>query len=90
MTVRVAGTGGVPVNATAVILNMTSTGSTAPSFLTLWPTGEARPNASNLNTDPGQDTPNLVIAKVGAGGQVSVYNNAGVGDVVVDIVGYVI
>jgi hypothetical protein len=54
----------------------------------VWPTGEPRPNASSLNTDPGQDTPNLVIAKVGAGGQVSLYNEAGTGHLVADVVGY--
>jgi hypothetical protein len=89
LQLQIAGRGNVPASGvTAVVLNVTSTGATAPSFITVWPTGEPRPNASSLNTDPGQDTPNLVIAKVGAGGQVSLYNEAGTGHLVADVVGY--
>ena len=40
------------------------TDTTAPSFLTAWPTGETRPLASNLNYTPGETIPNLVVAKV--------------------------
>lgn len=77
-----------PAGASAVVLNVTSTEATGASFVTVWPTGEGRPNASSLNTDPGQDTPNLVIAKLGSNGQVSLYNNSSTTHLVVDIVGY--
>ena len=87
--VQVAGSAFVPsVGVTAVVLNVTSTDASAPSFITAWPTGQPRPNASNLNTEPGQDTPNLVIVKVGAGGRISLYNNAGTGHLVADVIGY--
>ena len=36
----------------------------------------------------GQDTPNLVIVKVGADGNVKLYNNAGTGHLIADVVGY--
>ena len=40
----VTGVGGVPASGVgAVVLNVTSTGSTDPSFVTVWPTGEAAP-----------------------------------------------
>ena len=39
-------------------------------------------------SSPGQTVPNMVIAKVGAGGQVSIYNNTGSVDVVVDVLGW--
>ncbi len=79
---------GGPATASAVVLNVTSTEATGASFVTVWPTGEGRPNASSLNTDRGQDTPNLVIAKLGTGGQVSLYNDSNATHLVVDIVGY--
>ncbi len=46
------------------------------------------PLASALNVQAGVDTPNLVIAKVGDGGKVSMYNNAGTVDLVADVAGW--
>jgi fibronectin type 3 domain-containing protein len=88
--VTVAGAGGVPTTGvSAVVLNVTATDPTAPSYLTVWPAGSTRPTASNLNFSPGQTVPNLVEVAVGANGQVSIYNPAGSVDVVVDLEGYV-
>jgi hypothetical protein len=84
----VAGLAGVPANATAVVMNVTATGASAPTHLTIWPAGEGQPTASNLNLAAGQTVPNLVVAKLGVGGQVSVFNNAGDVDVLADVVGY--
>jgi hypothetical protein len=50
--------------------------------------GPAMPTASNLNLGPGQTAPNLVVAKVGANGRVSIYNARGSTDVVVDVAGW--
>ena len=36
---------------------------------------------------PGQTVPNMVLARVGANGKVSIYNNTGSTDVVVDVLG---
>ena len=80
---------GVPVGATAVVLNVTATNPTAAGFATLWPSGLARPDpASNLNFVPGQTVPNLVTAAIGANGKVSLYNSAGTTDFIADLVGY--
>jgi hypothetical protein len=84
----VAGRGGVPASASAVVLNVTATQPSTGGFMTVWPTGQSRPTASNLNFDAGQTIPNLVIAKVGSGGQVSFYNNTGSTHVIVDVLGY--
>jgi hypothetical protein len=88
--VAVLGKGKVPATGvSAVVLNVTATEPTAPlSFLTVYPTGEPRPEASNLNFVAGEDVANLVIAKVGADGKVSVYNDAGSTHVIFDVVGY--
>jgi hypothetical protein len=87
--VQVAGgSSGVPADAVAVALNVTVTGTTGASFLTVWPKGQARPLASSLNWAPGWTVPNAVTVKVGSGGMVSLYNDVGAVDVVVDVVGY--
>ena len=86
---RVTGLGGVPATGVgAVVLNVTVTQPSAASFVTVYPTGTKRPLASNLNMVPGQVTPNLVIAKVGAGGKVSLFNNAGTTHLVADVMGW--
>ena len=85
--VQVTGRGGVPADAQAVVLNVTATEPTAASYLTVWPSGDARPVASSVNMSPGQTVPNLIIARVGEGGRVSVFNNAGSTHVVIDVLG---
>ncbi len=86
--VQVAGVGGVPADATAVVANVTVTGTTAPSFLTLWPKGTDRPTASNLNWPAGQTIPNAVTVRVGDGGAIDVFDNAGSVHVIIDVVGW--
>ena len=86
--IAVAGISGVPANASAVVLNATVTGTTGSSFLTLWPTGTTQPTASNVNWSAGQTIPNAVTVKVGSGGMVSLFNNAGSANVIVDAVGW--
>ena len=47
------------------------------TFLTLFPGGEALPNASNLNVVPGAPVPNLAVARLNAQDDLSVWNQAG-------------
>jgi hypothetical protein len=85
----VVGVGGVPsTGVTAVALNVTVADPTGTGYLTVWPAGEARPTASTHNFEPGLTVANLVLAKVGAGGQVSIFNSAGLTHVVADVTGY--
>ncbi|MBS0582224.1 MAG: hypothetical protein JSS42_03885 [Proteobacteria bacterium] len=85
----VAGRGGVPASgATAVMLNLTATNTTAPGFVTAWPSGTAWPGASNLNFGAGQTVPNLALAKLGNGGSVSLFNSAGSTDLIADVAWY--
>jgi hypothetical protein len=87
--VQITGAGGVPASGVgAAVLNVTATNPTRQSFLTVWPTGQTQPTASNLNFSPGQTVPNRVIVPVGTGGQVRIFNAAGNVDVVVDVSGY--
>ena len=87
-TVDVQITGsGIPANATAVVLNTTSTEATAAGFVTVFPTGTARPEVSNLNLVAGQTRANLVTVTIGTGGKVSLFTQNG-SHLVVDVVGY--
>ena len=90
LPVQVTGRGGVPATGvSAVILNVTVVDPTAPEgYLTAWPAGEAQPYASNLNFYARQTVPNVVVAKVRAGGVVNIFNSAGSIDVVVDVTGW--
>jgi len=85
----VAGRGNVPSSGVgAVVLNVTVTDPTTPGYVTAWPTGSARPIASNLNFMAGDTVPNLVIVKVGDQGKVSLYNSQGNSYIVADVVGW--
>ncbi|CCH80023.1 exported hypothetical protein [Nostocoides japonicum T1-X7] len=88
-TVTVTGRGGVPATgAAAVVLTVTAVGAAGKGYLTAWPAGVARPTASTLNYEPGQTTAGMVIAKVGANGQVSVYTQQRA-HLVVDVSGWI-
>ncbi|MEO6126203.1 MAG: hypothetical protein ABIR32_21090 [Ilumatobacteraceae bacterium] len=85
----VTGVGGVPsTGVSSVALNVTVDQPTGSGYLTVSPSGEPRPTASTHNFTAGMTVANMVIAKVGAGGKVSIFNFAGDSHVVADVVGY--
>ena len=84
----VGGRGRVPTNARAAILNVTAAGATANSFVTVYPEGAERPEASSVNVARGQTAANLVVAKFGSGGRIRLYNHAGAVDLIADVTGY--
>lgn len=85
----VTGVGGVPeTGVTAVVMNVTVDGPTTAGYLTAWPSGQVRPDASNLNFVAGQTVPNLITVKTGANGKVNVFNSTGAANVIADVVGY--
>lgn len=88
LVLEVAGVGGVPEDATAVVANVTATGGTAASNLRVWAAGDPVPATSNVNWSAGQTIPNLVVAEVGEGGAVAVRNQSGEVHVIVDVQGY--
>ncbi|NUT51761.1 MAG: hypothetical protein HOV94_31370, partial [Saccharothrix sp.] len=86
VTVDLAGR--VPATTTAVVLNVTGVGPTAPTFVTVFPSGGARPVASSLNLAPGDVRPNQVTVTLGADRKVDLYNNSGSVHLVADLAGY--
>jgi subtilisin family serine protease len=89
INIGVTGHDGVPsAGVSAVVLNVTAVDPVGNGFVTVWPSGFTQPATSNLNVTPGVTKPNLVTVKVGAGGQVSIFNFIGSTDLVVDIDGW--
>ena len=90
LDVQIAGRGGVPATGiSAVILNVTVTGTTAPGYLVVYQKGIARPLASNLNWVAGQTVANLVEVPISADGKVTVFNSQGSSNVIFDVTGFV-
>ena len=58
----------VPPAATGVVANVTVAGTTAATYLTVWPAGSPMPTASNVNAVPGQTVANMVTVGLGADG----------------------
>ncbi len=89
VNLKVAGRGGVPATGVgAVALNLTAVDQTTTSFVTVHPAGSPRPTASNLNPTPGVIATNVVVTNVGANGEISIYNNSGTVNIVVDVQGW--
>ncbi|MEU9283001.1 hypothetical protein AB0D61_50860, partial [Streptomyces sp. NPDC048341] len=87
VTLTVGGHNGVPVDATAVVMNVTATNATAASHVIVYPDGVARPNVSNLNFSAGENFPNLVVVPV-TNGKVDFYNASGNVNLIADLTGY--
>jgi hypothetical protein len=81
----------IPAGATSAFLNITiDDDAPVQSFLTVWPTGEPRPVTSANNALPGLVASNSILAKLGSSGSVSIFNQQGAVNVVVDVVGYMV
>lgn len=71
----------------AVVLNVTVTAPVAAGYVTAYPSGQARPTASNVNYVKGQTKANLVTVPVGPNGRVGLYSSAKT-QLVADVAGY--
>ncbi len=85
----VAGRGGVPADASAVVLNITATEASGPGYATAWPCSQPQPLASNLNYGAGDTVPNLVFVKLGAGEKVCLFTATASVNLIADVSGYV-
>ncbi|HEY3485402.1 MAG TPA: hypothetical protein VGK49_08450, partial [Ilumatobacteraceae bacterium] len=73
LRVVVAGRCGVPADASAAALTVTVTDTRALRHLTVFPTGETLPTASNVNWRAGETRANSVLARLGSGGAIDIY-----------------
>jgi glucose/arabinose dehydrogenase len=89
LDLQVTGRGGVPAGGVGgAVLNVAATNTTAASYLTVFPSGAPRPLASTVNVGAGDTVSNRAMVRLGSGGRVTIYNNAGSADVVVDVGGW--
>jgi hypothetical protein len=77
----------IPASAQAYSLNVTAVPQGPLGFLTLYPTGQVRPNVSTLNAFNGQVVANAAIVRAGNNGAIDVFASDTT-NVVIDINGY--
>jgi len=77
----------IPASASAYSMNVTVVPSGPLAYLSTWPTGQAQPNVSTLNSFTGKVVANAAIVPAGAGGDISVYVTDPT-DVILDTNGY--
>jgi alpha-tubulin suppressor-like RCC1 family protein len=90
LKVQIAGRGGiagVPANAPAAVLNLTSVRADPGGFATLYPCGDL-PNASTLNFPANRNVANAAIAKLDAQGFVCIFTSV-TSELIIDATGYV-
>jgi hypothetical protein len=91
VTFTARGACAVPAGAAAIVANVTVSDPTQAGYLTVFPAGIARPATSTVNWQA--DTvamANQATVGLSASGQFSMFINAGVADVVVDVSGYLV
>jgi uncharacterized protein YkwD len=89
LDLQVTGRGGVPsAGVQAATMNVTVTGPSTAGYLTVHPTGEARPLASTITFGQNATVAIRTVLKLGAGGKVTIFNALGSADVIVDVGGW--
>ncbi len=87
LELQVGGRAGVAGDANSAILNVATVESTGPGFLTLWPCGTDRPNASSVNYFANSVRSVAVYGKLDASGKLCVFALQNT-HVIIDVNGY--
>jgi hypothetical protein len=87
LTITATGLAGVPTDAKAVVVNLTGVSPSQLTNLTVFP-GPTLPTTSDLNLSAHEVKGNLTVATISSSGKISIYNNSGTVDVVVDVMGW--
>jgi hypothetical protein len=91
LSFQVAGVGGIPADASAVVFNLTVTNPTSFGHIRAYPAGTTAPTTSNVNFSANETVPNMVTVPIGSNGKVSLLNtSAGTSNLIADISGYYI
>ena len=91
MKLQVLGTHGIPATGVAAIVaNITAVPGSSTGYLTVYPSGTARPLASTLNiTAPRLPVANLATLPVGSDGAIDIYSSVSYVHVVIDVEGWI-
>ena len=84
--VVVAGTDTIPDDAIAAALTLTAVSPAGDGYITAYPAGTARPEASNLNFRAGEVRANGALTRLGDDGAIDIYTSAAT-DILVDVSG---
>lgn len=87
-TLTVAGRGGVPADADAVIIDVIAVQPSETGYVTVHPCLPPNPLASSLNHVAGVDRANEIVSALDDSGDICIYTDASI-DLVVDVVAYV-
>ena len=88
ISLAVANHGGVPANATAVVVNLTATSTTGAGYFAAYPEGDAFPGVSNVDWDGSNATvAGLAVVQLGTDGNVAIKVH-GISQVIADVSGY--
>jgi hypothetical protein len=86
---RVAGVGGVPANAAAVMLNLTAVGPRSGGNLTVYPSTAPRPTTAAVSYSPARPATNSYVVPLGTAGRLNLFASVGCPHVVGEVAGYV-
>ena len=86
--VNVSNLAGVPSTARAVVVNLTGVSPSAPTFLTVFPSSLPSPLVSDLDEVSGDVRANMAVATLSSTGTMTIFNDTGSIDVVVDVLGW--
>jgi hypothetical protein len=90
LRLKIAGSGGIPADVTAVELNLTVTDATNDGQVGTSKDGDGTPSALNIDYVAGQTVADSAIVEVPVDGYIDVYNEgaAGSADLIADVSGY--
>ncbi len=71
--IQVAGRCGIPEGAKAAAIGIVAVEVAGAGFVTAWPSGAPRPDASNLNFAPGNTVANSAVVQLGPSGAIDLY-----------------
>jgi hypothetical protein len=77
----------IPASAKALVLNLTLAPRGIVDFITIWPTGESRPNFWTIRSIDGLVVANSAIVKTGIGNAINVFAS-NPADLIIDVTGY--
>jgi hypothetical protein len=77
----------IPPSAKAYVVNVTMVPRGSVDFVTLWPSGETRPNVWSIRSPDGNTVANSAIVKAGTNGAIQVYASDAT-DLLIDVAGY--